>query len=145
MIAATLSQIPSRLRRLREKNGRVIVQLSRNQDEPKAFKLTIPANETDPFLRTHAGHEWLYVLSDSLRLILGDYDLILGPGEAAEFDTRHPHWFGASGRGSVEVLSLFGKQGERIHVRARSAVARTRDDVGEGGRLQPMVAVPKCG
>jgi transcriptional regulator with XRE-family HTH domain len=106
-------------------NGRFIVQLSRNQGEPKAFKLTIPANETDPFPRTHAGYEWLYVLSGSLRLILGDYDLILGPGEVAEFDTQHPHWFGSSGRGTVEVLSLFGKQGERIHIRARSAPART--------------------
>jgi transcriptional regulator with XRE-family HTH domain len=104
-------------------NGRVIVPLSRSQGEPKAFKLIIPATETEPVPRTHAGYEWLYVLSGSLRLILGDYDLVLGPGEVAEFDTQHSHWFGSSGRGSVEVLSLFGKQGERIHVRARSKPA----------------------
>ena len=43
------------------------------------------------------------------------------PGEAAEFDTRTPHWFGpVDGRG-VEFLSLFGKQGERAHLRARPA------------------------
>jgi hypothetical protein len=41
------------------------------------------------------------------------------PGEAAEFDTRMPHWFGAAGTGSVEFLSLFGTQGERAHLRAR--------------------------
>jgi hypothetical protein len=45
---------------------------------------------------------------------------VLAPGEAAEFDTRVPHWFGAADAGSVEFLSLFGKQGERAHVRARS-------------------------
>jgi transcriptional regulator with XRE-family HTH domain len=101
-------------------NGRVIVSLSRTQGEPKAYKLTIPASETEPTLRTHPGHEWLYVLSGHLRLILGDYDLTLSPGEVADFDTQHPHWFGAAGRGPVEVLSLFGKQGERIHIRAQS-------------------------
>ncbi|WP_227980641.1 helix-turn-helix domain-containing protein [Nocardia spumae] len=103
----------------RDTGGRVIVALSRTQGEPKAYKLTIPATESEPFPRTHAGYEWLFVLSGRLRLVLGDYDLVLGPGEVAEFDTRHPHWFGSTGRGSVEVLSLFGGQGERIHVRAR--------------------------
>jgi hypothetical protein len=29
-----------------------------------------------------------------------------------------PHWFGAAGPGAVELLSLFGPQGERVHVRA---------------------------
>jgi hypothetical protein len=42
---------------------------------------------------------------------------MLAPGEAAEFDTRTPHWFGATGAGPVEFLSLIGEQGERAHVR----------------------------
>jgi hypothetical protein len=42
----------------------------------------------------------------------------MGPGEVAEFDTRLPHWFGAAGNQPVEILSLLGRQGERIHVRA---------------------------
>ncbi|KAB8194788.1 helix-turn-helix domain-containing protein [Nonomuraea phyllanthi] len=104
--------------------GRVIVPLSRAQGEPKAYKLTIPPSEHQPFPRTHAGYEWLYVLSGRLRLVLGDHDLLLGPGEVAEFDTRHPHWFGSTGRGSVEVLSLFGGQGERAHIRARPATPK---------------------
>ena len=48
---------------------------------------------------------------------------VLHPGEAAEFDTRMPHWFGSRGEGPVEVLSLFGPQGERGHLRARPARA----------------------
>lgn len=96
---------------------RTFVSLSRAQGEPKAFKLTVPASESEPHVRTHDGHEWLYVLSGRLRLVLGDYDLVLGPGEVAEFDTGHPHWFGSTGHGPVELLSLFGKQGERIHIR----------------------------
>ena len=47
-------------------------------------------------------------------------DLVLKPGEAVEFDTRVPHWFGPLDGNAVEFLSLFGRQGERAHVRARS-------------------------
>ena len=42
-----------------------------------------------------------------------------GPGEVAEFDTRVPHWFGSTGDVPVEVLSILGRQGERMHVRAQ--------------------------
>jgi mannose-6-phosphate isomerase-like protein (cupin superfamily) len=55
-----------------------------------------------------------------MRLVLGDHDIVLGPGEVAEFDTRVPHWFGSTGDEPAEVLSLFGSQGERMHVRAKS-------------------------
>ena len=60
----------------------------------------------------------MYVLNGRLRLVLGEHDLILESGEAAEFDTRIPHWFGATSSGPVEFLSLIGRQGERAHVRA---------------------------
>jgi len=71
-----------------------------------------------PALRTHEGYDWVYVLNGSLRLVLGEHGVILEPGEVAEFDTRTPHWFGATSSGPVEFLSLIGKQGERAHVRA---------------------------
>jgi len=45
----------------------------------------------------------------------------MGPGEVAEFDTRVPHWFGSTGEQPAEVLSLFGRAGERMHVRAKTA------------------------
>ncbi|MCT2591523.1 helix-turn-helix domain-containing protein [Streptomyces sp. N2-109] len=119
IVAAPRIVDPRMPQKPRRTDGRVIVPLSRTQGEPKAYKLTIPASESEPFPRTHAGYEWLYVLSGRLRLILSDYDLLLGPGEVAEFDTQHPHWFGSTGRGSVEVLSLFGGQGERAHFKVR--------------------------
>jgi mannose-6-phosphate isomerase-like protein (cupin superfamily) len=58
------------------------------------------------------------VLSGRLRLVLGEHDLIMTAGEAAEFDTRTPHWFANPGDQPPEVLCLFGPQGERLHVRA---------------------------
>lgn len=64
------------------------------------------------------GFEWLYVLPGRMRLILGNQDLELEAGEAAEFDTQVPHWFGSTGEGPAEVLSIFGRPGERMLVRA---------------------------
>lgn len=46
--------------------------------------------------------------------------LLLGVGEVAEVDTRVPHLFGSTGEQPAEVLSLFGRHGARMHVRARS-------------------------
>lgn len=107
-------------RRSSQVDGRVLISLTRHQGEPRAYKMVIPARDSEPTPRTHAGYEWLYVLRGRLRVLLGDQDVVLGPGEVAEFDCRTPHWFGAVGRGDVEVLSLFGRQGKRIHVRART-------------------------
>ncbi|MGW4461920.1 helix-turn-helix domain-containing protein [Micromonospora sp. NPDC004704] len=103
-------------------NGMTLVPLTRRAGGLQAYKMLIPAARptTVPEPKTHEGYEWLYVLSGRLRLVLGDQDLVLVPGEAAEFDTRVPHWFASADATPVEVLSLFGRQGERAHVRARS-------------------------
>ncbi|NUS73973.1 MAG: helix-turn-helix transcriptional regulator [Corynebacteriales bacterium] len=103
----------------RAQGGRTILPLTRQAGALHAFKISIPAAQEEPELRTHEGYEWMYVLSGRLRLVLADHDLVLTSGEAAEFDTILPHWFGSTGRGLVEVLSLFSKQGERIHLRAK--------------------------
>ncbi|WP_371095001.1 helix-turn-helix domain-containing protein [Streptomyces sanglieri] len=99
--------------------GRTVIPLSTQPGRLQAWKSIIPAEHNRPDPVTHEGHEWLYVLSGRLRLILADHDLIMEPGEAAEFDTRLPHWFGPAGESPVEILSLFGPQGERMHVRAK--------------------------
>lgn len=103
----------------RRANGRTVVPLTRNPGGIQAWKIVIPKTKSQPELKTHEGYEWLYVLSGRMRLLLGDHDLIVTPGEVAEFDTQVPHWFGSTGHEAVEVLSLFGRQGERIHVHAK--------------------------
>jgi transcriptional regulator with XRE-family HTH domain len=102
-----------------ERHGRTFWPLTRQPGGLQAFKVVEPKRQPDPEPRTHEGYEWLYVLSGKLRLVLGEHDVVLAAGEAAEFDTRVPHWFGSTGEGPVEFLSLFGPQGERMHVRAR--------------------------
>ncbi|MGH3951645.1 MAG: helix-turn-helix domain-containing protein [Pseudonocardiaceae bacterium] len=103
------------------RHGMTQLPLTRRAGGIQAYKLVLPASspprEPDP--QTHEGYEWLYVLNGRLRLVLGEHDLVLSPGEAAEFDTHVPHWFGAADAEPVEFLSLFGKQGERAHLRAR--------------------------
>jgi transcriptional regulator with XRE-family HTH domain len=111
----------------RRVNGRVVVPLTRQPGALQAWKVIIPAEQREPDIRVHEGYEWLYVLSGRLRLVLADHDLVLGAGEAAEFDTRLPHWFGSTGNGAVEILSLFGRQGERMHGRASPRSRPTRD------------------
>ncbi|MEU0577123.1 XRE family transcriptional regulator [Streptomyces griseoincarnatus] len=99
--------------------GRTHWPLTRHPGGLQAYKVLEPKRRLEPEPRTHEGYEWLYILSGKLRLVLGDHDVVLTAGEAAEFDTRVPHWFGSTGEGPVEFLSLFGPQGERMHVRAR--------------------------
>jgi transcriptional regulator with XRE-family HTH domain len=102
-------------------DGSVILPLTRRPGGIQAYKFVLPTGDDrkEPQLRTHEGHDWVYVLNGTLRLVLAEHDLRLKPGEAAEFDTRTPHWFGATAAGPVEFLSLVGRQGERAHVRAR--------------------------
>ncbi|WP_265864973.1 XRE family transcriptional regulator [Streptomyces sp. SKN60] len=106
------------------RNGMTYVPLS-HPGGVQAHKLLIPPKperepEREPELRTHGGFEWLYVLAGRLRLILGDQSLVLKAGEAAEFDTHVPHWLGADGDQTVELLVLFGHQGERAHLKVRT-------------------------
>ena len=100
------------------RHGRTFLPLTRRPGGLQAFKMIIPASEADaPYRRSHEGYEWLYVLSGRVRLLLGDRDLLLAPGEVVEFDTRTPHSVSNPGPHPAEVLALFGPQGERMHVR----------------------------
>ncbi|MDC2950745.1 MULTISPECIES: helix-turn-helix domain-containing protein [Streptomyces] len=104
------------------RHGRTYWPLTRQPGGLQAFKVRVePEGQQVPDPRTHEGYEWLYVLSGRLRVVLGEHDVVMTAGEAAEFDTRVPHWFGAAGEAPAEFLSLFGPQGERMHVRAKPA------------------------
>jgi mannose-6-phosphate isomerase-like protein (cupin superfamily) len=109
--------------------------LSPESSPVQTYKVTLPARPAGavavPDPKVHDGYEWLYILSGHLRLVIGDQEVTLGPGEAAEFDTRVPHWLSATGTGPVEILSIFSKEGKRIHLRARPS---TRSGTPAAGR-----------
>jgi transcriptional regulator with XRE-family HTH domain len=111
----------------RQANGQTVIPLTRQPGGVQVWKIVIPRTKRKVDLRTHEGYEWLYVITGRLRLVLGEHDIVLGPGEVAEFDTRVPHWFGSDGEVPAEVLSVLGRQGERMHVRARSKARGHRD------------------
>jgi len=103
----------------RKRNGRIVIPLSENTTGLHAWKVLIPPERGEPELRIHEGYEWLYVLSGRMRLLLGDHDITMGPGEVAEFDTKLPHWFGPADDHPVEILSLHNRHGHQPHVRAK--------------------------
>ncbi len=102
-------------------DGVTLLPLTRRAGGLQAYKHIVPTSSghQEPDLQVHQGYEWLYVMTGRLRLVLGQQDLTLTPGEAAEFDTQVPHWYGNAGHEPVEFLSLFGRQGERAHLRAQ--------------------------
>ena len=104
-----------------EHEGVTMVPLTRQSGGLQAYKQTFPPRSRmgDLEQKTHDGYEWMYVLSGRLRLVLGRRDFVLSAGEVVEFDTRVPHAFSNPFPEPAEVLTLFGPQGERMHVRAR--------------------------
>lgn len=104
------------------RHGRIYIPLTPNAPGIQAIKMILPGLSRDldaqtwPELRVHTGYEWVYVLSGTLRLALEDTVTLLGPGEAAEFDTRVPHSVTSADEKAVELLCLVSPQGERIHV-----------------------------
>jgi hypothetical protein len=50
-----------------------------------------------------------------MRFVLGDQDLLLGPGEAAAaFDTTVPHWLGSAGDEPSKILGIFGRPANEV-------------------------------
>jgi transcriptional regulator with XRE-family HTH domain len=122
LVGAPATGDPRLHMRPRTYRGRAIVPLTRYPGGLQVYKQVFhgkPA-EPDPEPLSHEGYLWFCVLSGKLRLVLGDQDLVLGAGEIAEFDTHLPHWIGSADGGPVEILNLFGPQGERAHTTART-------------------------
>jgi mannose-6-phosphate isomerase-like protein (cupin superfamily) len=105
-------------------HGRTVLLLTRSPGGLQAWRIMVPASTSTPAPKAPEGYEWLFVLSGRMRLVLGDHDLVLGAGVAAEDDTRVQHSFGSTGEEPAEILSKFGPQGERVHARARTTGKR---------------------
>jgi len=118
LIAAPATGDPRvHLKPQRKDHGSVLVPLTQYPGRVQVFKQVLAPRE--PQLTTHDGYEWLYVLAGVLRLVIGEQEFTLHPGEVAEFDTREPHWFGPADTNAVEILHLFGPRGDQAVVRAR--------------------------
>ncbi|MFC0626460.1 helix-turn-helix domain-containing protein [Kribbella deserti] len=98
--------------------GMTFVPLNRRAGGIQAFKVIYPPASRwgAPTPKTHEGYEWFYVMNGTIRLVLGSQEFVLRAGEAAEFDTRVPHWLGSADERSAELLTLIGVQGEKVHL-----------------------------
>ena len=94
-----------------------------------AYRVRLPAARREPEPRTHPGRQWLHVLRGRVRLVLGEEDLVLVPGQAIDFSTEVPHWMGAVD-GPAELISLFGPRGERVELLTAEAAVRRGTEHG---------------
>jgi transcriptional regulator with XRE-family HTH domain len=100
---------PSRAR------GRTTWMLSRPTGSTVALKQRIEPSRKGPEQRVHPGYDWFFVLEGRVRLRLGDREIVVEAGEAAEFATMTPHAVDAID-GPAEVIMLFDREGQRAHV-----------------------------
>ncbi|URN14098.1 XRE family transcriptional regulator [Streptomyces radiopugnans] len=74
-----------------EAGGWVYRQAGGSRRAMQALRVHIPPDAQNDLVRTHAGEEWLYVLTGRLRLVLGGGEHVLGPGDSAHYDSLTPH------------------------------------------------------
>lgn len=98
-----------------QQGARTTWLLSRPDGRTLAMKMRLLPSETRPTQRVHPGHDWFCVLEGRVRLWLGEREIDVATGEAAEFSTMTPHAFGAVD-GPAEVIMIFDREGQRAHV-----------------------------
>jgi len=89
--------------------------LSRSTGSTMALKMRLEPTRRMPEPRVHPGHDWFFVLEGRVRLLLGEREIIVETGEAAEFATMTPHAFAAVD-GPAELITIFDRDGHRAHV-----------------------------
>lgn len=95
--------------------GRTTWMLSQPTGNTIAFKIRLEPTDRMPEQRVHPGYDWFFVIDGRVRLLLGERELIVEPGEAAEFATMTPHSCAAID-GPAELIMIFDRDGQRAHV-----------------------------
>jgi transcriptional regulator with XRE-family HTH domain len=97
--------------------------LSRPTATTVALKMRIEPNEAPVEQRVHPGHDWFFVIEGRVRLLLGDREIIVETGEAAEFATMTPHACTAVD-GPAELIMIVDRDGQRAHVHHEASGAQ---------------------
>lgn len=95
--------------------GHTTWPLSRPDGRTVAIKMRLEPTAAAPTQRVHPGHDWFVVIEGRVHLHLGERQVEVGTGEAAEFSTMTPHAISAIG-GPAEVVMIFDREGQRAHV-----------------------------
>jgi transcriptional regulator with XRE-family HTH domain len=89
--------------------------LSRPTGTTLAVKMRLEPTRRKAEQRVHPGHDWFFVLEGRVRLLLGEREIVVEAGEAAEFGTMTPHAFAAIDE-PAELIMIFDRDGQRAHV-----------------------------
>jgi DNA-binding XRE family transcriptional regulator/mannose-6-phosphate isomerase-like protein (cupin superfamily) len=95
--------------------GRTTWMLGRATGNTIAAKIRIEPTDQMPEQRVHPGHDWFFVIEGRVRLLLGEREIVVEAGEAAEFTTMTPHAWAATD-GPAEIVMIFDRDGQRAHV-----------------------------
>lgn len=94
--------------------------LSRPTGSTIAIKMRLEPARKPAEQRVHPGHDWFFVIQGRVRLSLGERDIIVETGEAAEFTTMTPHAVAAID-GTADLIMIFDRDGHRAHVHHESS------------------------
>jgi DNA-binding Xre family transcriptional regulator len=94
--------------------------LSRPTGSTVAVKMRLEPTRRTPQPRVHPGHDWFFVIMGCVRLSLGEREIVVETGEAAEFATMTPHAFAAID-GPAELIMIFDRDGQRAHIHHETA------------------------
>ena len=89
--------------------------LSRSTGNTIAVKVRLEPTDRRVEQRVHPGHDWFFVVEGRVRLSLGEREITVETGEAAEFATMTPHAIAAVD-GAAELIMIFDRDGQRAHV-----------------------------
>ena len=89
--------------------------LSRPDGRTIAMKMRLEPSTARPDQRVHPGHDWFVVTEGRVRLWLGERQVDVDTGEAAEFTTMTPHALTALDQ-PAELIMIFDREGQRAHV-----------------------------
>jgi transcriptional regulator with XRE-family HTH domain len=89
--------------------------LSRPTGSTVALKIRLEPTHRPPEQRVHPGHDWFFVIVGRVSLLLGEREVTVDTGQAAEFATMTPHSIRAIDE-PAEIIMIFDRDGQRAHV-----------------------------
>jgi transcriptional regulator with XRE-family HTH domain len=91
---------------VRRGNGLFYASLSRGSwaFNLHPIRIVVPAEREEGEVYQHEGEQWLYVVSGSLGLEIGDEEFILESGDAAHFSADNRHRLTAHGGRDAEII-----------------------------------------
>ena len=97
------------------RRGATTWPLSRPTGSTTVVKMRLEPTARPAAPQVHPGRDWLYVLAGRILLTLGEREVVVDAGEAAEFSTMTPHAIDAVDA-PAELVMVFDRDGRHAHL-----------------------------